>query len=71
MTDEQREKREFVRGKLYALLLGIDPHIASVDYGIQYSHEIVQITWANGYIKDIEVTADSLKALTMDVLRRI
>lgn len=71
MTDEQRKKREFVRGKLYALLLDIDKDIAFVDYGMQYSHEIVQITWKNGFVKDIEVTADSLKALTMDVLRHI
>lgn len=71
MTEEQKNKREFCRGKLFALLLEIDSQITFLDYGIVYGHEIVDITWKQGYSKRIEVTADSLKALAVDVLKHI
>lgn len=70
MTECQKEKKDFVRSRLVSLLLGIDRDIAWAEYSVD-KEEFVKVTWKNGYSKLICVTADSLKALTMDVLRRI
>lgn len=72
MTPEQREKRNFVRTVLTVLLrqvLGNEHYYA--EYRVdQNGEEWVEVTFDNEYkVRDINVTADSLLALTRDVLK--
>lgn len=75
MTDEQRRKDSFVRNELRRLLLHIDPNIVTVEYSVEYGEEYVKIRWLYENGKDLNkricVTADSFKALAVDVLKRI
>lgn len=75
MTAEQCRKDSFVRNELRKLLLHIDPNIVSVEYTVEYGEEYVTIKWLFESGKDLNkricVTADSFKALTVDVLKRI
>lgn len=75
MTAEQCRKESFVRNELRKLLLHIDPNIVSVEYTVEYGEEYVKIKWLFESGKDLNkricVTADSFKALTVDVLKRI
>lgn len=72
MTPEQRDKRNFVRSVLTVLLrqvLGNEHYYA--EYRVdQNGEEYVEVTFDNEYkVREIDVTSDSLLALTRDVLK--
>lgn len=71
MSDVQREKYDFVRTVLTVLLrqaLGNEHYYA--EYRVEGDIEWVEITFDNEYMaRKINVTADSLLALTRDVLK--
>lgn len=72
MTDEQARKRAFVLCRLRQLLQGIEPYFfKDADYRVENGDEYVLIRYFAKEDKWICVTGDSLKALTMDVLRHI
>lgn len=73
MTKEHFRKFEFVSCELDALVKKINPDILSLTYN--YSEnlqtEYVNINFANGCTKTVNVTADSLLAIAKDVLKHI
>lgn len=73
MNKEQQKKFEFVSCELDALTKKINPDILSLTYN--YSEnlqtEYVHINFANSCTKTVNVTADSLLAITKDVLKHI
>lgn len=73
MNKEQQKKFVFVSCELNALAKKINPDIMSLTYN--YSEplhtEYVHINFANSCTKTVNVTADSLLAITKDVLRHI
>lgn len=73
MNKEQQKKFEFVSCELDALTKKINPDILSLTYN--YSEnlqtEYVHINFVNSCTKTVNVTADSLLAITKDVLRHI
>lgn len=72
MTNEQLEKYSFVSHELRLLIQKIDRDITDVSYSVTSScEEIAEITWRNGYKRNVIVTADSLKGIVWDVLRHI
>lgn len=76
MTEEQERKDRFVCHELRYLLQAIDRDIINTEYQVIGGEEFVQIDWllhgsGHDYHKKILVTADSLKALTIDVIRHI
>ncbi len=76
MNKAHEEKFNFTRHELLALLKEIDRDIIDARYQIFSGEEFVEIQWLNhkkdtSYCKRICVTADSLKALTIDVLKHI
>lgn len=73
MNKEQQKKFEFVSCELYALAKKINPDIMSLtyDYREPLRIEYVHINFANSCTKTVNVTADSLLAITKDVLRHI
>lgn len=76
MTPEQYEKDRFVRGELRAMLQAIDGDIIRTEYQVIGGEEYVQVDWlihgsGRDFHKKICVTGDNLRALAIDVLRRI
>lgn len=73
MTKVQHEKELFVEIKLYPLLDAIDHNILYAEYEVDdKGKEYVVVTYANPMSsRRIEVTGDSLQALTMDVLKKL
>lgn len=70
------KKFNFVRHELLNLLQAIDRDIIDVEYQICKGEEYVEIQWLNHktdhtYCKKVCVSGDSLKAITIDVLRKI
>lgn len=72
MTDEQERKRAFVQCRLRVLLQGVEPYFfKDADYYVENGEEYVRIKYFAKSDKVVCVTADSLKALTIDVIRHI
>lgn len=73
MNKEQQKKFEFVSCELDALAKKINPDIMSLtyDYREPLHIEYVHINFANSCTKTVNVTADSLLAITNDVLKHI
>lgn len=73
MNKEQQEKSEFVSCELSALVKKTNPDIIRLkyDYCEALRTEFVQIDFTNDFHKRINVTGDSLLAITKDVLRHI
>jgi hypothetical protein len=76
MTEEQEKKFEFVRHELLRLLQAIDRDILRAEYQVDDGSEYVEIGWLyheSGQTSTItvDVTADSLRAIAVDVLRCI
>lgn len=73
MNKEQQKKFEFVSCELDALAKKINPDIMSLAYNYsEHLHtEYVHINFANICTKTVNVTADSLLAITKDVLKHI
>lgn len=69
--NERDKKSFFVAWTLNSLLLSIDESIDSAHYECINDEEYVIITYSNSTKKQICVTADSLKAITVDVLKHI
>ena len=72
--NERTMKAEFVReyGELLKKYTGDRTHIESLEYSEnEYHDEIVTVTFRNGYQKQINVTADSIMAITYDIYRYI
>lgn len=69
MTDEQLEKRTYVRRHLRGIMKTLDSSIVSLQYKVtDEDHEFVIITRSNSYKKLINVTGCSLFAITRDVV---
>ena len=73
MNKEQQKKFEFVSCELDSLAKKINPDIMSLtyDYREPLHIEYVHINFANSCTKTVNVTADSLLAITNDVLKHI
>lgn len=74
LTNEQKRKYDFTRKTLASFLRETleNPHYCAAYYVDDSDREWVDITFENEYsICKVDVTADNLKALVMDVLRRI
>ncbi|MGN1305338.1 MAG: hypothetical protein ACI4YB_09930 [Oscillospiraceae bacterium] len=73
MTKEHFKKFEFVSCELDALVKKINPDILSLTYNYSeyFPAEYVNIRFANGCTKTVNVTADSLLAIAKDVLKHI
>lgn len=76
MTDEQYKKQKFITHELLELLKAIDKDILSTEYQIIGSEEYVQVNWLyHGTGKDYHmrtcITADSLRAIVIDVIKHI
>lgn len=74
MTAEQRKKSVFVRHFLFPLVHAIDTDIVDVSYldpDDNNGVETVEVTWKNGFKREINVTADSKGAIARDVLKHI
>lgn len=70
-TEVELEKKVFVENELFNLLKHIDSDIQQVTYETNGIFEVVTVTYAKHSSKYINVTGDSLKALTQDVLKKI
>lgn len=69
---EYQEKYMFAVGELKALCKVINPKVVNVYYTKHDNgEEEVTISFANGYKKKANVTADSLKAMAIDVIGNI
>lgn len=72
MKYEQKRKYEFVKYKLQPLLQEIEYNIIKAEYAItEYNEEYVIITYENNFKRKICVTADSIKAIVIDVIRQV
>ncbi len=70
--DEFKQKYFFVIGELKELLRAINPKVTATHYThSKNGEEYVVVAFENGYNKKICVTADSLKAIVVDVLGEI
>ena len=70
MTEAQERKADFVKKELTALLSAIDEDCLGAAYWVREDNEeIVTLLFENGAKKRVNVTADSLAALTRDVLK--
>jgi len=61
-------KKQFVAEYLKPLLQNANIGVADAVYKKTISREIVTVTFDCGFKKNIDVTADSLAAITLDVL---
>lgn len=69
MTDEQLEKRNYVRRHLRGLMMSLDSSIVSLQYKVtDEDHEFVIIIRRNSYKKLVNVTGCSLFVITRDVV---
>lgn len=65
------DKKSFVEKHLERLVVeAIDPKVQQLVYKSTDGQEIVEIHWIASK-KTVDVTADSLKAIAVDVLKRI
>lgn len=65
-------KEQFVLNELAALVKAIDKEISELEYKVdEHNEEFVNIFFENGYCKSICVSADSLSAMTSDVVRKL
>lgn len=69
-TKVMMQKKEFVHKELSALVQKVDPSITGVDYVYDEVGEVVKVFYDKAVIR-VDVTADSLAALTQDVLQAI
>ena len=69
---EYQEKYMFTVGELKKLCKVINPKIVNVYYTKhENNEEEITISFENGYKKKVCVTADSLKAMVVDVMKEI
>lgn len=69
MTDDQLEKRHFFKRHLKGIMKALDPDINRIEYKITAAaDEFVVIHRKNDVAKRVNVTGDSLFAMTRDVI---
>lgn len=71
--EEYDYKKRFVEEDLTDLMQSLDDKVLQCIYYVCCDHEFVGVdfmTSCGTYRKDIEVTADSLSAIAIDVIRR-
>lgn len=71
--EEYEYKKRFVEEDLTDLMQALDDKVLQCLYYMCSGHEFVAVdflTSSGTYRKDIEVTADSLSAIVIDVIRR-
>ena len=69
MTDVQRDKRQFVKRHLKGIMKALDPDITRMEYNVTDDNdEFVIIQRKNDRTRRVNVTADSLFAMTRDVI---
>ena len=67
MTEEQKKKAAFIAG-LAEVIYDHFPEIWEIKYYVDgYNEEFIHITYTNNCSRSICVTADSLKALMLDL----
>ena len=68
MTEEQKKKEAFI-ASLAETIYDYFPEIWRIEYYAdeEYNEEFIHITYANNCSRSICVTADSLKALMLDL----
>lgn len=67
--NEKQSKREFVRNYLKPLLCAMKCEVSDAEYSVaDNGAEYVTITYTNGFTKRVCVSADSLRAMAIDVL---
>ena len=72
LSDEQAQKRAFVRDRLAPMLkVATEFDVADVEYAVVGGEEFVHVTFASGFRKRACVTGDSLKAIVEDVLKEL
>lgn len=75
MDNVYEQKDIFVRHELLQLVQAIDKDVLRLEYRLHKTGEetitIVYLTSCGEHFKPVNVTGDSLKSLTMDVIRRI
>lgn len=75
MDNVYEQKDIFVRHQLLQLVQAIDKDVLRLEYRLHKTGEetvtIVYLTSCGEHFKPVNVTGDSLKSLTMDVIRRI
>lgn len=68
--NEQQRKEEFVRNYLKPLLCNAQCEVTDAEYTIlDNGEEYVIVTYTSGFTKRICVSADSLRAIAIDVTR--
>ncbi len=66
--DEKQRKEKFVKEKLTPLLRAMQCEISNAEYTVlDNGEEYVIITYKSGFTKRICVSADSLRAIVIDV----
>lgn len=71
-TQEQLRKADFVRGELTMLLTSADESIISCVFHVTVEgEEFVDVIYRNHYHRNICVSADSLMAIALDVIRAV
>lgn len=70
MTDEQI-KRDFVANELKSLLVAMNIYVRDCEYIVKGDMEYIKVTRDDDYSTLCNVTGDSLKALTLDVIKKI
>lgn len=71
--EEYEYKKRFVEEDLTDLMQALDDKVLQCHYYVCCNHETVSVDFMTSsgiYRKDIEVTADSLSAIVIDVVRR-
>lgn len=71
MNEVQTEKMVFANGELNALLRAMDVDVHRCRFCLEGSEEFVDVLFDNGCVKRVCVTGDSLKAVVLDVLKRV
>lgn len=65
-------KSTFIKNELYNLLKAIDKNITKCEYAItEYNVEYVIVWFENKYQRKICITADSIRAIAIDVIKNI
>lgn len=66
---DMAEKIAFVEGPLDDLLHALDPDVLAANYEVSGDRrETVRVIYPNAYVKQVNITGDSLKAIVEDVM---
>lgn len=66
MTEEQKKKEAFIAG-LAETIYDYFPEIWKIEYYVDFKEEFIRVIYTDSYSRSICVTADSLKALMLDL----